>query len=127
MEGSGQPPERGSGDPSQHMPPPSSSEQPTAANVPPPADAPPPPPPPGGPPHGYSVPQGFTNWPAGARLTVPGNAEWALWFCVEIVFAIIWAASDQVGASEFVIASAIITFAYLISRGIAKASRVLEQ
>jgi len=67
------------------------------------------------------------NWPAGARLTVPGNAEWALWFVVEIVFAIIWAASDAVDAGSFVQVSAIITFAYLISRGIAKASRVLEQ
>ena len=31
------------------------------------------------------------NWPAGARMTIPGNAEWALWFFVEILFAIIWA------------------------------------
>ena len=117
MEGSGQPPEHGSGDPSHHMPPPA-SEQPTQQTA-------PPPPPPGGPPPGYTIPP--MNWPAGARLTVPGNAEWALWFCVEIVFAIIWAASDRVDASLFVIASSLITFAYLISRGIAKASRVLEQ
>jgi uncharacterized protein YraI len=67
------------------------------------------------------------NWPAGARLTVPGNAEWALWFVVEIVFAIIWAASDWVNAHDFVVASTFLTAAYLISRGIAKASRVLEQ
>ena len=126
MEGSGQPPEHGSGAPSDHMPPPPASEQPTAAYVPPPGDPPPAGSPPGGsPPPGYTIPQ--MNWPAGARLTVPGNAEWALWFCVELVFAIIWAASDQVGASEFVVVSAVITFAYLISRGIAKASRVLEQ
>jgi len=63
----------------------------------------------------------------GARMPIPGNAEWLLWFLVEIVFAIIWAASDRVDASLFVIASAVITFGYLISRGIAKASRVLEQ
>jgi hypothetical protein len=69
----------------------------------------------------------MTNWPTGARLPIPGNAEWAMWFAVEILFAIIWAASDQVGAGEFVIATAVVTFAYLISRGIAKASRVLEQ
>ena len=49
-----------------------------------------------------------------------------MWFFVELLFAIIWAASDDVGASEFVIVTAIITFGYLISRGIAKASRVLE-
>ena len=127
MEGSGQPPERGSGDPSHHMPPPPASEQPTTAHTPPPAPGGPPPggSPPGGSPPGYTIPN--MNWPAGARMTIPGNAEWALWFFVEILFAIIWASSDQVGASEFVIASAIITFAYLISRGIAKASRVLEQ
>ena len=62
-----------------------------------------------------------------ARLPIPGNAEWFLWFAVEIVFAIIWAASDAVDAGGFVTATAAITFAYLISRGIAKASRVLEQ
>jgi len=62
----------------------------------------------------------------GARMPVPGNAEWLLWFLVEIAFAIIWAATDSVDASLFVIVSAVITFAYLISRGIAKASRVLE-
>jgi hypothetical protein len=62
-----------------------------------------------------------------ARLPIPGNAEWAVWFVVEILFVIIWAASDSVDAAGFVTATAAITFAYLISRGIAKASRVLEQ
>lgn len=75
---------------------------------------------------GYGPP-GMMNWPAGARMPIPGNAEWALWFIVEILFAIIWASSDAVDASGFVTATAIVTFAYLISRGIAKASRVLEQ
>ena len=59
-------------------------------------------PPPAGPPPGYTIPH--MNWPAGARMTIPGNAEWALWFFVEILFAIIWASSDSVDASEFVIA-----------------------
>ena len=71
--------------------------------------------------------QPLINWPGGARLPMPGNAEWAMWFLVEVVFAIIWAASDAVDAGGFVTATAAITFAYLISRGIAKASRVLEQ
>ena len=62
----------------------------------------------------------------GAYLPVPGNAEFLLWLCVEIVFAIIWAASDAVDAGGFVTATTIITAAYLLSRGIAKASRVLE-
>ncbi|HEY3183645.1 MAG TPA: hypothetical protein VGJ77_12470 [Gaiellaceae bacterium] len=65
------------------------------------------------------------NLPA-ARMPQLGNAEWAMWFFVEILFAIIWAASDEVDAGSFVQLTAIITFAYLISRGIAKASRVLE-
>ena len=84
------------------------------------------PPPPARPPPGYTIP---ADELAGRRAAdVPGNAEWALWFFVEILFAIIWASSDQVDASDCsCIATAIITFAYLISRGIAKASRVLEQ
>jgi hypothetical protein len=65
------------------------------------------------------------NLPA-ARMPQFGNAEWAMWFFVEVLFAIIWAASDEVDAGSFVQLTAIITFAYLISRGIAKASRVLE-
>ena len=85
------------------------------------------PPPAAGPPPYQYGPGTMMNWPAGARMPIPGNAEWALWFIVEIVFAIIWAASDSVDASGFVTATAIVTFAYLISRGIAKASRVLEQ
>jgi nicotinamide riboside transporter PnuC len=63
----------------------------------------------------------------GARMPIPGNAEWLLWFVVEIVFAIIWAASPSVNGTIFMAMTAIVTFGYLISRGIAKASRVLEQ
>ena len=81
------------------------------------------PPPPSAPPPGYGPMMGWQ----GARMPIPGNAEWLLWFVVEIVFAIIWAASDQVGAGAFVTATTALTFGYLISRGIAKASRVLEQ
>ena len=118
MEASGPPPERGSGDPSHHMPPPS-SEQPTAQHTPPPGA-----PPTGSPPPGYTIPQ--VAWPAGARMTIPGHAEWAHWFLVELVFVIVWASSDRVDAALFVTLTAVTTFAYLISRGIAKASRVLE-
>jgi hypothetical protein len=67
------------------------------------------------------------QWPEGARLPIPGNAEWALWLAMEVVFAVIWAASDAVDAGSFTQLTAVVTFAYLISRGIAKASRVLEQ
>jgi hypothetical protein len=68
-----------------------------------------------------------TSPTVGAILPVPGNAELAVFLLVEIVFAIIWATSDAVNAGTFVTETAIVTFAYLISRGIAKASRVLEQ
>ena len=63
----------------------------------------------------------------GARLPIPGNAEFAVFFLVWVIIAIIWAASDQVGAGAFVTATTALTFGYLLSRGIAKASRVLEQ
>ena len=69
---------------------------------------------------------GFTPV-AGARMPIPGNAEFLLFMVVWIVVAIIWAASDSVNASGFVTATVVLTFGYLISRGIAKASRVLEQ
>lgn len=62
-----------------------------------------------------------------ARLPIPGNAEFALWLLVVILFGIMTLASDDVDASLFVAATAAVTFAYLISRGIAKAGRVLEQ
>ena len=65
--------------------------------------------------------------PAPARMPIPGNAEWALWFAVEIMFAIIWAASDAVNSFTFAWLTTILTVGYLVSRGIAKASRVLEQ
>jgi hypothetical protein len=66
-------------------------------------------------------------WPVGARMPILGNAEWAMWALVEIIFAIVWAASDSVNGAAFVQLTAIVTFAYLISRGIAKAGRVLER
>ena len=39
----------------------------------------------------------------------------------------IWASSDAVDAALFVTLTTVLTFGYLLSRGIAKASRVLEQ
>ena len=62
-----------------------------------------------------------------ARMPIPGNAEFAVYLVILIVLAIIWAASDAVNASQFVTLMVALTFGYLLSRGIAKASRVLEQ
>jgi hypothetical protein len=67
------------------------------------------------------------NWPAGARLPIPGNAEWLWWVVAAVVIAIVAAAADSVGAAQWVEFKNWTTAAYLISRGIAKASRVLEQ
>ena len=64
---------------------------------------------------------------AGARLPIPGNAEFALWFIVEIVFIIIWIAAESVNTLIWVEVTTVTTSFYLLSRGIAKASRVLEQ
>ena len=63
----------------------------------------------------------------GARMPIPGNAEFAVFFLIWVVLAIIWAASDDVNAGLFATLTTVLTFGYLISRGIAKASRVLEQ
>ena len=62
-----------------------------------------------------------------ATLPVPGNAELLIYILATIVIAIIALAADQVDSGAFVTAFTALTFAYLISRGIAKASRVLEQ
>ena len=75
--------------------------------------------------HGY---HGLGRTPvSGAILPVPGNAEIAIWFIVEIVLAIVALASNRFDAHDWGIATTWLTAAYLISRGIAKASRVLEQ
>jgi hypothetical protein len=80
-------------------------------------------PPPSVPPGGYPG-LGQTT---GAILPIPGNAELAVYFVIEVLFAIIWMASDAVNAGAFCALTAAVTIGYLVSRGIAKASRVLEQ
>ena len=61
-----------------------------------------------------------------ARVPIPGNAEFAVYLVAVILVAIIALASDRVDGNGFVNALIWMTAAYLISRGIAKASRVLE-
>ena len=60
-------------------------------------------------------------------MPIPGNAELLIYVLATILVAIIALASDQVNSGAFVTAYTAITFAYLLSRGIAKASRVLER
>jgi hypothetical protein len=62
-----------------------------------------------------------------ARMPVPGNAELAVFLLVWIILAIIWAVSDAVNSFTFCWLTVVLTFGYMLSRGIAKASRVLEQ
>jgi hypothetical protein len=63
----------------------------------------------------------------GALMPTPGNAELVVYILATLLVGIIALASDRVNAPEFVTAFTFFTFAYLISRGIAKASRVLER
>jgi len=73
---------------------------------------------------------GMPNMPSiasGARMPIPGNAEFALWFVVEIIFVLIWIIADSVDTQDWVMVTTVLTAFYLLSRGIAKASRVLEQ
>jgi hypothetical protein len=62
-----------------------------------------------------------------ALMPVPGNAELVVYILATIVIGIFALAADQVNAGAFVAAFTVLTFAYLLSRGIAKASRVLER
>jgi hypothetical protein len=91
-----------------------------------PAAPPPPPPPPAAP--GYGGYGGIGRGPTtGAILPVPGNAELAIWLIVEIVLAIVAATAKDFDSHGWAIATTWLTAAYILSRGIAKASRVLEQ
>jgi hypothetical protein len=85
--------------------------------------APPPPPPPLAPPYAALGRTATT----GAILPVPGNAELAIYLLATIVLAIIWAASDRFDAGGFAGLFTWLTIGYILSRGVAKASRVLEQ
>jgi hypothetical protein len=87
--------------------------------------APPPPPPPPPPAPGYTG-LGRTAT-TGAILPVPGNAELAIYLLATAALAIIWAASDRFDASGFAGLFTWLTIGYILSRGVAKASRVLEQ
>jgi hypothetical protein len=62
-----------------------------------------------------------------ARLPIPGNAEFALYLVALIVAWIVAWASDRLDAASWFDFFQWVTIAYLLSRGIAKASRVLEQ
>jgi hypothetical protein len=62
-----------------------------------------------------------------ARLPIPGNAEFALYLVALVVAWIVAWASDGLNANSWFDFFMFTTVAYLLARGIAKASRVLEQ
>jgi len=62
----------------------------------------------------------------GAILPVPGNAELAVFLFIFVFLIIMWAA-NSIGGHLFAILMTVLTAFYIVSRGIAKASRVLEQ
>ncbi len=76
---------------------------------------------------GYGSPGPNVNLNLAALMPTPGNAELVVYVLATILVAIIALAADSVNAPAFVTAFTAITFAYLVSRGIAKASRVLER
>jgi hypothetical protein len=78
-------------------------------------------------PGGTRPSMGMPSIPSGARMPIPGNAEFAIWFVIEIVFVLIWIIAKSVDTRQWVIYTTVLTSFYILSRGIAKASRVLEQ
>jgi hypothetical protein len=62
-----------------------------------------------------------------ARLPIPGNAEFLVYVISLIVFLLVALIDDHVDAGAWMTSATFVTAAYLLSRGIAKASRVLEQ
>ena len=70
---------------------------------------------------------GMPSIPSGARMPIPGNAEFALYALIELILVLIWIIADSVDTRQWCIFTVVLTAFYLLSRGIAKASRVLEQ
>jgi hypothetical protein len=62
-----------------------------------------------------------------ARLPIPGNAEFGVWLLALIVAWLVCWIADSLTANDWMTFFLWTSAAYLISRGIAKASRVLEQ
>jgi hypothetical protein len=67
------------------------------------------------------------NLNLGALMPTPGNAELLVYILATILLGIIALTASDFNGGGFATIFGVITFAYLISRGIAKASRVLER
>jgi hypothetical protein len=70
---------------------------------------------------------GMPNMPVNARLPIPGNAEFLLYVVALILAMLVCWISDRLDVTSWFTFFEVTTIAYIISRGIAKASRVLEQ
>jgi hypothetical protein len=82
-------------------------------------------------PMGSTTTTGGTAWggnmPDMARLPIPGNAEFAVYLGALIVAALVCWVADELGTGAWLSFFQWTTIAYILSRGVAKASRVLEQ
>ncbi|HEY5660723.1 MAG TPA: hypothetical protein VIR59_08045 [Gaiellaceae bacterium] len=88
---------------------------------------PPPEPPPSSSSGGYGGGGPNVNFNLSALPVTPGNAELLVYILALIIVAIIALAADSVNSPDWVDFFKWVTVAYILSRGIAKASRVLEQ
>jgi hypothetical protein len=62
-----------------------------------------------------------------ARMPIPGNAEFGIYVLALLVAWIVCWTTDSLTANDWLTFFTFTTVAYLLSRGVAKASRVLEQ
>jgi len=62
-----------------------------------------------------------------ARMPTPGNAEFLYVVLALILVAIIALIAETIGVGDWMTYFTVISAAYILSRGIAKASRVLEE
>ena len=64
--------------------------------------------------------------PAMPAMPFPMNPEFIVYLLIWAVVALCWIISDRVVVNEFLVYTVALTIGYLLSRGIAKASRVYE-
>jgi hypothetical protein len=62
-----------------------------------------------------------------ARMPIPGNAEFLVWLLALIVAWLVCWTTDSLTANHWMQFFTFTAVAYILSRGVAKASRVLEQ
>ena len=61
-------------------------------------------------PAGTSRPtMGMPSIPSGARMPIPGNAEFALWFVIEVILVLIWIIADSVDTQQWSIYTVVLT------------------